>query len=102
MEQDCREEWFSVLRFFHRKSLRSQQRSDAGEEACEGYGRVSTTVTRSGVPVIICSDVSRVQLASILQNYDDYRLLESDSSEAERAHANNGVDFEALFENDLL
>lgn len=63
---------------------------------------VTTTVTLEAVSVILCAEVSRAYLASILQDYNDYCLQQSGRGEAERVRASSGVHFDALLEKDLL
>lgn len=58
---------------------------------------VPKTVTLETIPVTFFADVSRVDLAYIRQDCDDYRRQESDRGEAECAEASSGANLDAMF-----
>lgn len=60
------------------------------------------TVTLDDNPVTFPVNVSRVDLASDRQDYDDYRHRDDDHGEAERAAASAGVDLDSSLDKDLL
>lgn len=56
-----------------------------------------TTVTLESVPVTLHSDVPRVVVAMVRQDYDDYRRREGGHGEAELAAASDDFDLDPSF-----
>lgn len=67
-----------------------------------GADGVPTAVTLTAVPITFRVDASRVDLASIWQDYDACRQREGGCGENNRAGASGGAELDALLEKNLL